>query len=239
MSSLAPTRARSRYAMRCGLAALVLLGCTAAAHAERVESVCRELARRVERDEGIPTGLVLAVALAESGRWFRTSGEISPWPWTVTSGPDSFFLPSKQAALRKVRELQSEGRTNIDVGCMQVNLHYHGDEFASVEEAIDPVRNVAYGARFLKRLRMRTRSWAHATARYHSGDPARGEAYRTKVYRLWQKVRQGVAVRGEAGAASAASIVRGNGRQPGDDNRLATPGLLEAPPGTVPILRGR
>jgi len=157
----------------------------------------------------------------------------------VTSGSDTFYLRSKAEALAKVRELRAAGRTNIDVGCMQVNLYYHGDEFASLEQAIDPVRNITYGARFLKRLRMRTRSWARATARYHSGDPARGEAYRTKVYRLWQKVRrQRVADRRATRAAAGAAIVRGNTSRRGADDRRATPARREAPPGAVAILRG-
>ena len=49
------------------------------------------------------------------------------------------------------------------------------------EQALEPASNVADGARFLKRLRLQTRSWARATARYHSSDPDRGQAYRDKV----------------------------------------------------------
>ena len=56
---------------------------------------------------------------------------------------------------------------------------------------IEPASNVAYGARFLKRLRLQTRSWVRATARYHSSDPDRGKAYRDKVYRLWHELRHG------------------------------------------------
>ena len=71
---------------------------------------------------------------------------------------------------------------------MQVNLGYHGHEFASLEDALEPASNVAYAARFLKRLRDETRSWARATARYHSRDPDRGQAYRDKVFRLWDEL---------------------------------------------------
>ena len=48
--------------------------------------------------------------------------------------------------------------------------------------------NVAYAARFLKRLRDETESWSRATAHYHSRDPDRGEAYRDKVFRLWDEL---------------------------------------------------
>ena len=131
------------------------------------------------------------MALAESGRWLADQGTTRPWPWTITAGSDSFFLPSKPEALRKVNELLSQGRSNIDVGCMQINLGYHGDAFGSVAEALEPAANVAYGAQFLKQLREETRSWARATAHYHSRHPGRGQAYREKVYRLWHQVRHG------------------------------------------------
>jgi len=155
-----------------------------------VRTVCSTYAAQQEKAERIPPGLVNAVALAESGRWLEQDGNTKPWPWTVTSGSDSFYLSTKEAAIAKVRELQANGRTNIDVGCMQINLHYHPDAFSSLEEAFDPDRNVAYGTKFLKDLRMQTRSWGKATAFYHSQNRARGIAYRDKVYKLWRKLRR-------------------------------------------------
>ncbi|MDZ7712446.1 MAG: hypothetical protein U5L06_04740 [Rhodovibrio sp.] len=59
------------------------------------------------------------------------------------------YLPSKAAAIAEVRDLQARGVSNIDVGCMQVNLHWHGDAFESLEQAFDPAYNVAYAAAFL------------------------------------------------------------------------------------------
>jgi Transglycosylase SLT domain len=154
---------------------------------------CGAIAERMERAGDIPPGLLQAVALAESGRAHPAHGDARPWPWTVRSGPDSFYLPSKELALRKVGELRAAGRSNIDVGCMQINLGYHGTAFATLDEAFDPLRNVAYGARFLTQLRTETRSWARATGRYHSADADRGQAYRARVWRLWRDLcrRQG------------------------------------------------
>jgi hypothetical protein len=176
------------YAFALALAALIVL--VPRPVAATWSDVCGMLARSVERTHGIPQGLVQAVALAESGRWIGAGRGSRSWPWTVTSGADSFYLPSKQAAVLKVEELRAAGRTNIDVGCMQVNLHYHGRHFASIDEALDPAANVQYGARFLRSLRTETRSWGRATAHYHSRTASRGEAYRAKVYKLWNQVRR-------------------------------------------------
>jgi soluble lytic murein transglycosylase-like protein len=223
------------------LALAVVAGASQAA-AGPVDGLCAALARQAEREQGIPPGLVQALALAESGRWFADEGVTRPWPWTVTSGADSFFLPSKPAALRKVHELRSQGRSNIDVGCMQVNLGYHGDAFASVAEALEPATNVAYAAQFLKQLREETRSWARATARYHSRHPARGRAYREKVYRFWQQVRQERVVERAptrlAGTPLAPSVTSARPAPA----RLIVPGRpragRQAAPGAIPVLRG-
>ena len=186
MSVVASFRAlRSALAVVGGLVAAVL-PLTALASAPD----CGTLAERMERAGDIPPGLLQAVALAESGRAHPVHGDARPWPWTVRSGPDSFYLPSKELALRKVRELRAAGRSNIDVGCMQINLGYHGTAFATLDDAFDPLRNVAYGAHFLAQLRAETRSWAKAIGRYHSGDADRGQAYRARVWRLWRDLRR-------------------------------------------------
>ena len=223
------------------LALAVVTGAGAAA-AGPVDGLCAALARQAERAEGIPPGLVEAVALAESGRWFADDGTTRPWPWTITSGSDSFFLPSKPDALRKVHELRAQGRSNIDVGCMQINLGFHGHAFASVAEALEPASNVAYAAQFLKKLREETRSWARATAHYHSRHPDRGQAYREKVYRFWHQVRHGRVVEqvptrlvGRPLVADATPPLPAPARlivpaRPVTDRHLA--------PGAIPVLRG-
>lgn len=210
-----------------------------------VDDLCATLARQAERAEGIPPGLVHALALAESGRWFADEGATRPWPWTVTSGSESFYFPSKSEALRKIDELRAAGRSNIDVGCMQVNLGYHGHAFASVAEALEPANNVAYAAQFLRELREETRSWARATARYHSRQPERGRAYREKVYRFWHQVRRGrlaeqapLRVVGTPLVADA----KPPSAAPAPGARLIVPGRAAADrrpaPGGIPILRG-
>lgn len=222
-------------------AALLLPGPAASA----LPDVCGALAQQAERAQGIPPGLMHAVALAESGRWLEHERTTQAWPWTVTSSRDSFQLPSMAAALQKVRQLQAMGRSNIDVGCMQVNLGYHGHAFASLAAALEPATNVDYAARFLKRLREETRSWDRATARYHSNDPARGKAYRDRVYRLWQELRRSrvaeqapTRVAGSPLVAGATAPLLERSRP-----RLIMPGLAggdRAPlPGAIPVLRGR
>jgi hypothetical protein len=99
------------------------------------------------------------------------------------------FLPSKAAAIETVRQLQARGVRNIDVGCMQVNLHHHPDAFESLEAAFDPEANVAYAAGFLVALREDARSWTRAIGQYHSRQAIRGNGYRAKVLKAWREAR--------------------------------------------------
>lgn len=247
MSAVAPLRELSRVLAVTG--GLVVAALPPSGVAGTPDD-CGAIAERMERAEDIPPGLLQAVALAESGRMHPAHGDARPWPWTVRSGPDSFYLPSKELALRKVRELRAAGRSNIDVGCMQINLGYHGTAFATLDDAFDPLRNVAYGARFLTQLREETRSWAKATGRYHSGDAERGQAYRARVWRLWRDLR-----RRQAGDAPmiAEAIFAGDrvarlaggasGRPEAAPNaRILTPSAPEprsSPADPIAVLRGR
>ena len=74
----------------------------------------------------------------ESGRWDAEAQASFAWPWTVTAEGRGRYLPSKAEALAEVRQLRARGLTNIDVGCMQVNLFYHPDAFDDLNQAFDP-----------------------------------------------------------------------------------------------------
>ena len=143
--------------------------------------LCRAAILRVERGSGIPPGLMLAIALVESGRGDPGSGRIEPWPWTINAGGEGRFLPGRAEAVAAVAALREGGTASVDVGCMQVNLFHHPDAFRGLEQAFDPVENVRYAARFLQGLYARTGNWAQAVAQYHSGEAERGAAYQRRV----------------------------------------------------------
>jgi len=143
-----------------------------------------ETARQEQRD-AIPDHLLHAISLVESGRWDAAHRQRFAWPWTVMSEGEGHFLASKQAAIDLVRRLQARGVRNIDVGCMQVNLQAHPAAFATLEQAFDPVDNVAYAAAFLRHLHEGTGNWPTAAAYYHSQTPPLAMAYETRVVAEW------------------------------------------------------
>jgi hypothetical protein len=158
---------------------------------DETREICLRETRAAERSMGIPQHLLSAIALAETGRWDDESRASFAWPWTVMAQGRGRYFPTKREAVAEVRRLAAQGITNIDVGCMQINLYYHGSAFADVAEALDPGANVAYAGEYLKSLFASTRSWTQAAAFYHSTTPDLSAAYKRKVVELWNRTRRG------------------------------------------------
>lgn len=149
---------------------------------------CTRHFAQYERENGIPTYLLAAVASTESGRYHKGLGIKVPWPWTINANGKGYFFDSKQEAVAAARKLRARGIKSMDVGCMQVNLHHHPDAFVSLEQAFDPKANVAYASRFLRALYDEGSSWRKASASYHSRTPKYGAAYVGRVYSNWHEI---------------------------------------------------
>ncbi|MGX9964462.1 lytic transglycosylase domain-containing protein [Roseomonas sp. F4] len=203
------------------LAALGLLAGTAApAHAD---PACAAAIAQIEPASGLPPGLLLAIALVETGRAVPGGGGMQPWPWSWNAAGRGGVAPTRAAAVAAVGALRAGGVTSVDVGCMQINLMYHPNAFASLEEAFDPVANVRYAAAFLSRLRAGLPDWEAAIRRYHSGDAARGEAYQRRV----ALARLGEAWRGGTPAAASIELPPGDLCAPGARLVLVLRGTLD------------
>lgn len=137
----------------------------------------------------IPFGLLKAIAITESGKKDPHTGLREPWPWTIGNQGKSYYCETKEEAVKLVRKLQHEGKTNIDIGCMQINLKYHGNVFSSLEEAFDPQVNIAYAASLLHKLKKKHHSWTKAICFYHSSQETHAQSYLKKIYGTWDDVR--------------------------------------------------
>jgi|SaaInlStandDraft_2_1057019.scaffolds.fasta_scaffold09242_3 hypothetical protein len=149
------------------------------------KNLCMHAVDRAEQKHNIPGQILRAISLAESGRYDRLRKASFAWPWTVTSGKNSHYLPSREAAIAKVKEMRAQNIRNIDVGCMQVNLGYHPDAFANLDEAFNPETNVAYAAAHLEKLYIARHSWTLAVGYYHSATRRLNRSYRRKIMGLW------------------------------------------------------
>lgn len=154
------------------------------------EETCGIAVEKAEKVNRLPTRLLKAISLTETGRWHAKRQEIIAWPWTVYAEGRGRYLPNKAAAIEEVKTLKAKGVKNIDVGCMQVNLHFHPKAFESLEAAFDPSRNTKYAAELLASLRQRDRSWTKAIAYYHSKTKKFYIPYRQKVMKIWREERR-------------------------------------------------
>ena len=115
-------------------------------------ALCAAGLKEAEQKWNIPHGLLATMAKVESGRPLPGAG-LQPWPWTIDADGQGYFFQSKAAAVAWAEQAKERGVRLMDVGCMQVNLQYHPNAFASLDQAFDPVANADYAARFLRRLK--------------------------------------------------------------------------------------
>jgi hypothetical protein len=134
-----------------------------AAPAYAGDSICEAEMTRAADAYDVPLGVLYAVGMTETGQ----RGKLHPYALNIAGR--SYFATGVRDAVETFEKERKRGIRLIDLGCMQINHHYHGKEFTSVEDMLDPVQNVEYAAKFLKHLRQREGSWTLAVARYHAG----------------------------------------------------------------------
>lgn len=169
-----------------------------AAKAEpEVYELCEIAADKAEADYQIKPNLLQTIASVESGRWNAEAGKRVAWPWTVHAKGKGRYYKTKAEAIAAVQDLQRRGITNIDVGCMQINLKYHGTAFKNLDEAFDPQKNANYSAQFLRSLYKRNKqNWTKTAMHYHSRNFRRGTNYKNRLEKHYAEY-----VREDGGAA--------------------------------------
>jgi len=174
--------------MRCFFLVLMLVcSIVSLASAQSADAaLCENAVAQAERAWHIPIRLLSAVSRVESGRYDEATHSVRPWPWTINAAGQGYFYPSRDAAISAARQFLARGIPSIDVGCMQINLHYHAHAFASLEQAFDPALNAGYAGNFLQSLFHDAGSWQQAVGQYHSMTPDLGGGYARRVMAVWQ-----------------------------------------------------
>lgn len=174
----------------CLLAGTALLASAGIARGIENHDLCAAAAFEAEKLLRIPAYLLQAIAVTESGRWDKRDQKRKPWPWAVGAQKKSHYFSTKKEAVEFVANLQKQDISNIDVGCMQINLHYHGETFQSLDEVFNPINNVAYGGIFLAELYTMKSSWNQAVKYYHSANPKYNRRYIKAVFESWEKLKE-------------------------------------------------
>jgi len=166
------------------LAASTIWWCEAAfAHAP--ENLCEAQMTRAAQSFAIPIGILYSVGLTETGH----NGALSPYDMNVDGR--AVHSDSLKDALARFEYERAHGARFIDIGCMQINHHFHAQNFRSLVDMFDPEQNVRYAAGFLKRLREQEGSWTLAVARYNAGPDNDGAQRRYVCAVIEQMVASG------------------------------------------------
>lgn len=144
--------------------------------------------RIAARQANVPSPVLYAVALQESGT--RLRGRLVPWPWTLNvAGSPQRYATRAEACAGLHRALAHTPANRIDAGLGQVNLGYHTHRYTQPCELLDPYRNLAIAAEILREQHTPGEDWLLAIGRYHrpaGGAPA--ARYRRSVHRHLTRV---------------------------------------------------
>jgi hypothetical protein len=125
----------------------------------------------------------MAIAMTESGDKGR------PSPFAMNIAGRSYFASSGQEMANIISANWQRGVTSIDVGCMQINLKYHGAKFSRLTDLLNSPTNIEYGAGYLVSLAVESGSWKDAVMSYHNKkNPARRSWYGCKVWNNYLKI---------------------------------------------------
>lgn len=136
---------------------------------------CQKYINMYELKHQIPTGLLRSIGEIESNLKQNA----------LHHAGHGYQFKTKISAYTKINELLAIKETNFDIGCMQINYHWHKYSFKSAYEMLDPDKNVSYGANLLSKLYSQSGSWHEAVKLYHSRNPSYNRPYARKVALAW------------------------------------------------------
>jgi hypothetical protein len=171
-----------RLATRLVVLAVVFCLLPAAAARAGDDELCERAIGHGAREVGVPEAVLRAIALTETGRWER--GRLRPWPWAVNREGSGHWFRNRDEKLAFARASVAAGRHSFDMGCFQINYHWHGENFPSLEAMADPETGAVYAARFLRELYGEFGTWSAAAGAYHSRTPEFAERYRARFDRI-------------------------------------------------------
>lgn len=135
--------------------------------------------------ENVPVRVLYAIALNESQA--KTNlGRVIAWPYSLNVRGKSFYFNTHEELRTYIYELLREGETSFDVGIAQINYYWHKDSFDSIDDLIDPTKNLEYAARYLKSHYDKTGDWWLSVGKYHAPNNKRlASNYQKRVHKIW------------------------------------------------------
>jgi|GEM_PF-1152043 soluble lytic murein transglycosylase-like protein len=174
-------RKSSRALLSTVFAALALtwgIGSPAAEEAE--PNACRIAIRAAEVRYDLPSDLLLAMGMVESG--------LNPFAINIAGRPAQ---PDNVAEAELLLvDVDGKHYRDMTIGCMQLHARWHKANFGNrPERMLDAAANVDYAARYLRHLYEQEGSWRVAVGRYNAGGKG-GRAYNRYICLVDRKLRQ-------------------------------------------------
>lgn len=156
-------------------------------------AACLAAARQAERTHGLPEGLMVAVALSESGLHAHA----------LNIRGRAHFPADRAAARALVAGAGGRGYA----GCVQISLgHARGSDWP-----LDPVQATDWAGSLMARAHAETGSWTAAVARFHGGSPAGSRRVICRVRAKLEAAAPGSPVLRDAACGGDAARERRNG----------------------------
>ena len=149
-------------------------------------NLCEKIIKNIELQTDIPKGLLLGIGKAEAIR--KINNKYIIWPWTINHAGKSMFFDTKKQMRNYVSKNLKKNDFNIDVGCMQINIKWHKNNFKKIADMFEVSPNISYAASFLLQLKNKHGSWDKAIKHYHSSDPKKNIPYLIKVKSFWKRL---------------------------------------------------
>src|SRR3546814_26224 len=144
---------------------------------------CSKLIADTENRRQIPRGLLMAIAVTESGM----NG--IPNPHAMNIAGKTYHARDLEDMAQVISNNWTRGVRSIDVGCMQINLKFHGEKFSRLTDLLHSPTNVDYGASYLIKLAIDRGSWREGVMDYHNKVSAgRRQWYGCKVWNNYLRI---------------------------------------------------
>lgn len=155
-----------------GYAWLLLVSCLLIPIVAQAEDIPPPAYQLAAHAANIPSQVLYAVALTESG--MRIDNKVRPWPWTLNiAGKGRFFKTREEACIALTKALKNTSAKRVDVGLGQINYGYHGHRVQAPCDLLEPSVNLTIAAELLQYHHRQGEDWLIAIGRYHH--PAGGE----------------------------------------------------------------
>lgn len=154
-------------------------------------AACLAAARRAERIHGLPEGLMVAIALSESGLHAHA----------LNIGGRSHFPESPGEA--RALLAGARGASSVMAGCVQVNARVHA---RNADWPLDAERATDWAGGMLRRWYTETGSWTTALARWHGGSPASTRRVLCRIHAKLEVAAPGSPVLDDVGCAGSVAV---------------------------------